>query len=142
MPERELKYDFGLLDWLNVILGIWLILSPILFRYSTIAPAFATEITLGVLILTLALYVGLRHLIIGTLAPHDGLGSDAALSWLQIPLGILVILAPFLQGYAAQIGTVIINNIVVGSLIMIVGFLVSVTHQMYIVKRPERPLVK
>jgi hypothetical protein len=136
MAERELKYDFGLFDWLNVILGIWLILSPILFRYSTIAVAFATEITLGVLILTLALYVGLRHLIIGTLAPHDGLGSDAALSWLQIPLGILVILAPFLQGYAAQIGTVIINNIVVGSLVMIVGFLVSISHQVYMVRKP------
>lgn len=128
---REMhRRDFGLLDWLSVLLGVWLIVSSIVFRYTTIAAAVSTEIALGVLVISLALYVSLRHVLVGTTAPHMGLSGDMVAAWLQIPIGVLIILAPFLLGYSGEIGVAIINNILVGAFVILIGLIVAVTHQM------------
>ena len=46
--------DYNFLPWLNVILGIWLIVSPFLLGYSTLMNVMYNDIIVGVLVAVIA----------------------------------------------------------------------------------------
>lgn len=125
MTER--RSDYGFLVWLNFFLGVWLILAPFVLGYTDILAAKSIDILIGVLVVSLSFYVAIRHTSTTTVPLHRG-GGDAAISWLQVPLGILLILAPFVLGYAELIGGNFINHVIVGALIALIGALVAYNH--------------
>jgi hypothetical protein len=117
--------NFGLTEWINFFLGVWLILSPFVLRYSGIRTAVTAETILGIIVVCLSLYIGLRHAFAQALSTQVG-GSDAPISWFLVPTGILIILAPFMLGYASSIGNLIVNEILIGAIVAVTSGLVSI----------------
>lgn len=137
MPEemRSRRRDFAPVEWLNFLAGVWLVISPFVLGYSETRAAISAEITLGIVLIGLSLYVGFRHLTRVMPVDHVG-GGDTLLSWIQVPLGVLIILAPFIFGYSTLIGGLIINEILIGLLVIVIGGLVAINHAR--VEREER----
>jgi len=78
---------------INILLGIWLIVSPWLFDYSGRAPVL-NSVYVGALIAMLAAF---------RLA---ALRRSAGLSAINVILGLWTIASPWVYGYAANIGAV------------------------------------
>ncbi len=88
---------------INVILGIWLIISPWIFRYVS-TRAYWNGVILGIAIGIIAL--------IRVITPYQ----TGPLSWLNVILGIWLIISPFvlrLESTAAHWNTIIVGIIVV-----------------------------
>ncbi len=95
---------------LNVIAGLWLILAPFILGYSDFAPAFWNDVIVGVLILASA-FAATR-----TYSPNP--------SWMNVVLGVWLILAPFMlnyDGYRAALA----NDLCVGLLVGILALLAA-----------------
>jgi len=89
----------------NLVLGIWLILSPFLFSYSS--SAMTDSIILGAIIAILA--------IIRLSAP-----AQTWACWLSGIAGLWLIIAPFIIGPIES--TVLWNQIIVGLALAVFGF--------------------
>lgn len=48
--------NYSFLPWLNVILGIWLIVAPFVLGYSTLTNAMWNDIIVGVLVAVIAFF--------------------------------------------------------------------------------------
>lgn len=83
----EAKSQSVTANWLGVIAGIWLIISPFVLGYANSA-ARTNDIWLGIIVGVLAL--------IRALAPLQAVW----LSWINLIAGIWLIIAPFALGYA------------------------------------------
>ena len=122
------KHDFGLADWLVLIAGVWLIVSPFALSYNDIPAALAAELTLGVVLVSLSALVAIRHAIGAVLPEYLTSGGDLALSTMLIPAGAVTVLSLFIFGYSPLIGNLIINEIVIGSFVIMISVLVTVNH--------------
>ncbi len=128
LTKRMGSHDFGLADWLILIVGVWLIVSPFALSYNDIPAALAAELTLGVILVSLSAFVAIRHAIGAVLPEYLSSGGDLALSTILVPTGVIVILSPFIFGYSPLIGNLVINEIVIGSFVIMVSVLVTVNH--------------
>ncbi len=102
-------------SWVNFILGLWLIVAPFALGYSHIAGAAPEDVILGILIAAFSLWMAAT------------LVAPAGPSWLVVLFGIWVIIAPFVLGYAHQLGRAIANDVIVGIVVLILG-LVRAVH--------------
>lgn len=99
-------------DWANLVLGLWLILSPWLLGYSATSAALWNALIVGVVVGLMALL----HLQNGPMWEE----------WVNVVLGVWLILSPWLLGFSAQ-GNATWNAVVVG---LLVGALaLSVTRE-------------
>jgi len=92
---------------LNVIAGIWLIISPFILSFNGLQPALWNTLIVGIIVVILA---GIRA---GNPTLYVGL------SWLNLLLGIWLIVAPFLlmySGFQVPLWNDIILGIIVGVL--------------------------
>ncbi|HSW77483.1 MAG TPA: SPW repeat protein [Candidatus Chromulinivoraceae bacterium] len=89
----------------NLVLGIWLILSPFLFSYTS--TAMTNSIILGAIIAILA--------VIRLSTP-----SQTWASWLNGIAGLWLIIAPFIIGSTES--AVLWNQIIVGLAVAVLGF--------------------
>lgn len=90
-------------DWVNVVFGVWLFISPFVLGYSTTSePAAWNSYVLGVAVTLFA--------IVALFAPQ--LWEE----WINLVLGIWLIISPFLLGYAA-IQAPVWNHVIMGVLI-------------------------
>ena len=92
---------------INFLVGLWLIFAPFILGYSDIGSATGNDIIVGILV---ALASGVR-LFTNFRARW--------LAWVNVVLGIWLILAPFILGYPAT--TPRINDIIVGIIIAALG---------------------
>jgi hypothetical protein len=93
-------------SWINLILGIWLIISPMLVGYSASHIPAGNNVILGVLLIASSWWI---------------LVSDAIeVGWFQILCGIRLIIAPFVLGYHA-LTSAMANDVIVGIIAVIVG---------------------
>lgn len=91
---------------LNIVAGLWLIIAPfVLVYYEAVTPMW-NDIIIGLLLVCLA---GLR-----VSRPI----TSAWASWVNVALGVWLVLAPFVLGYAA-LATPLWNDIVLG--IVVIG---------------------
>ncbi len=92
----------------NVLLGIWLIISPFVLGHARSNAFLVNNIVLGI--------------VIGVLALIRSSGSDprAGTSWLNIILGIWLIISPFALGFSNLMGPMI-NNVVVGIVVALIA---------------------
>jgi hypothetical protein len=49
------------LEWINAILGVWLIIAPFIIRYSDVSAALWNDIIVGIVVVVLAVWAALTH---------------------------------------------------------------------------------
>lgn len=94
-------------DWLNVLLGAWLAVSPFLLGYTSTPAAMWTAMIVGGLVLVLAFFE---------------LGDGPVWEeWATFLLGAWAVLAPWVLGFSG-LGTPVWNMVIVGVLIAGLAF--------------------
>lgn len=96
--------SFGLSN-INILLGIWLILAPFLLSYSGLSTPTWNDIIIGILVIGVALLRTFGYGMAGT-------------SWVNVVLGVWLILAPFVLNYRSN-ATPRWNDVILGILIVI-----------------------
>jgi hypothetical protein len=92
-------------SWVNVLLGIWLIISPFVVQYP-IHRAIWNNVVAGIIVIAVGLI-------------RFGMRRQPQWSWLNLILGIWTIIAPFAVGFFSM--TLTWSNIVVGILVAAVA---------------------
>lgn len=106
-------------SWLNVLAGAWLIIAPFVLHYTN-ATTRTNDILIGVIVAVLALFRGAIP------------SKNTWLSWVNLILGLWLIVAPFILGYANT--TPRWNDVIMG---LIVGGLAawsaySTSHEVHV----------
>jgi hypothetical protein len=101
-------------SWVNVLLGLWLIVSPWALGYGYGA-AVANDVVLGILIAAVALW--------SVSVPS----IETAPAWINVILGMWLIIAPWVLGVAGAAAYVGTNDPVIGILTIVFAALRIVT---------------
>lgn len=109
MPNRQ---QIMIMSGINILAGLWLILSPYILGYSGARGA-TNGIVLGVLIGIVAL--------VRVLSPF----SSGWLSWINVLFGLWLLISPFTNGYAVR--AMIWNYAIVGIIVGVMAVLSSAT---------------
>ena len=96
------------ISWLSVMIGAWLIVAPWIMGY-TAASAVAENAILGVAVVSVGFWS------IGTAA------AFTAPAWVNGMLGLWIMVAPWVIGYAHAASAATSNDVIVGIVIMIVA---------------------
>lgn len=91
------------LSWLVALTGLWEALAPFILGYSVTTIAMWNAIIVGVVLIILAIWA----------AVSNQAGVDRNLDWINVVLGVWLILAPFVLGYSAVL-MAMWNDIIVG----------------------------
>ncbi len=94
---------------LNILLGIWLIIAPFVLGYARLEAAQTNDIIVGILVA-----------IIATIRSF-GAFTQPGWSWMNVFLGIWLIIAPFVLGYS-NVSTPLWNDIILGILIAVMAW--------------------
>jgi hypothetical protein len=93
-------------SWLNILLGIWVIISPFVVQFAQLPAAMWNNVIVGIVIAVLA--------IIRTSTPRQ-----AGWSWVNVILGIWMIISPFALGVMTT--AIVSNNIILGIVIALIA---------------------
>ena len=85
---------------INLLAGIWLILSPFMLNYAAFGISATNMVTVGVIAVILAL--------IKLASPNASWAS-----WINLLLGLWLIISPFTMA-GASVGRVVTNDLIVG----------------------------
>ena len=107
-------------DWINVLFGVWLFVSPWVLGFSHIGAAAWNAYILGVAVFVFA--------VIALFSPQ--IWEE----WINLILGIWLIISPFILAYAAQHPVAMWNSIIMGILVGGDAFWAAVQPQ-----RPTTP---
>jgi SPW repeat len=99
-------------SWINLILGIWLIISPFAFGSMGLRVTAGNNIVLGILLIASSWWI----LAMVTRA--------VGVSWFQMLCGIWLVIAPFVLQYRA-VTHALANDVVVGIIVFVVGLIES-----------------
>jgi hypothetical protein len=98
----------GTASVLNVLAGLWLIISPFILTYANLPAAMWGTIAVGIVVLIFA-WIRVAN-------P----GQYVGLSWLNFLLGIWLIISPFVLGYSA-FPRATWNDVILGIIVLILG---------------------
>jgi len=104
------------LSWLVVLLGAWEFVASFILGYSAKTGALWDAIILGIALVILAGWAALSNLE----------GTAKPLSWINAVLGLWLIIAPFIIGYANLVGA-LWNDIIVGILVAVLSVWAAIT---------------
>ena len=93
-------------SWLNILLGIWVIISPFALAFGVFPRAMWNNVATGAAIVILA--------IIRTSA-----SQQPGWSWSNVILGVWLIISPFVLAFAMPVA--LWNNVILGIIIAIVA---------------------
>ncbi len=93
----------------NFLLGIWLIISPFVLAFTSLERAKWNNVAVGVAVGLLAL------------SRMSGSRTQANWSWINILLGIWMIISPFVLGFS-QYSTPLWNNVILGIFVAIAAW--------------------
>jgi hypothetical protein len=109
MADRDFAAQARIASGLNILLGIWLIISPWVFGYASAGPApMWNSVVVGALVLILA---ATRFS-----TPHTAPG----LSWTNLVLGLWTIASPWIYVYQG-LGNAMWDNVATGIAICLVA---------------------
>jgi len=94
---------------LNILLGIWLVIAPFVLNYARLEAAQTNDIIVGIIVA-----------IIGAIRSF-GAFTQPAWSWVNVVLGVWLIIAPFVLGYSGS-ATPLWNDIILGVIIAILAW--------------------
>jgi hypothetical protein len=97
------------LSALNVIAGIWLILSPFIVGYADLAGPMWNSIIVGGVVLVLAAIRAANPL------------HAVALSWINALLGVWLIIAPFVLVREMRTPGLTWNDVILGIVVLVLG---------------------
>ncbi|MER3537504.1 MAG: hypothetical protein C4298_05385 [Thermus sp.] len=97
-------------DWANLVLGLWLLLSPWLLGYTSLTNALWNSVIVGILVALMAL----MHLRGGPLWEE----------WVNLVLGIWLILSPWILGFSGMASPTW-NAVIVGVLVGLFALLAT-----------------
>ncbi|HLJ97318.1 MAG TPA: SPW repeat protein [Gemmataceae bacterium] len=100
---------------LNVLAGIWLIISAWVLGYSGVSAAMGDMLIVGIVVLILA-------------AIRLGTPGAVGLSWINVLLGIWLIISPFVLGFTAA-SAAMSNAIILGILVVLFGLWAALASQ-------------
>ena len=93
--------------WLNVLLGIWVVISPFVLAFGPSPVAVWNNVASGGAVAILALL-------------SSSMPRQPGWSWTNVILGIWLIISPFALGLMSA--TILWNNVILGIIIAIVGW--------------------
>jgi hypothetical protein len=93
-------------SWVNVLLGLWLVASPWVLGYGY-GPAVVHDVVLGITIGAVALW--------SATVPS----TQIAPAWINVALGLWLIVAPWMLGLASTVAYASTNDPLIGILTMI-----------------------
>ncbi|TFU14942.1 SPW repeat protein [Thermus tengchongensis] len=93
-------------DWANLVLGVWLILSPWLLGFSGTPAAMWNAVIVGA--------------VVGLMALMHLRGGPLWEEWVNVILGIWLILSPWILGFSGM-GNAMWNALIVGVLVGILA---------------------
>jgi hypothetical protein len=99
-------------SWVNLILGIWLVISQYVLGSTGAVATVANDIILGILLIATSWWI--------LAATTEVLG----VSWFQMLCGVWLVIAPFVLSYHAMTQA-LANDVVIGVIVFIVGLLES-----------------
>lgn len=105
-------------SWLNVILGIWLIIAPFVLNYAYNSTSLWNSVILGIAILIVA-YAATQS-------------TSPGPSWWNLIFGVWLIISPWVLGFVA--GTA--NTIIVGAIVGVLALAAALSKYQY---RPGHP---
>lgn len=91
------------LSWLVVLVGAWEVIAPFVLGYTVATGALWDAIILGIGLIIFA----------GWAALSNEISTIRGLNWINVILGVWLILAPFIIGYTS-FGAALWNDIIVG----------------------------
>lgn len=97
--ERKIRWQ----DWVNVLFGVWLIISPFIWGYSDNAVAAWNSYILGIAVALFA--------IIALFSPQ------AWEEWVNLILGVWLIISPFVLAFSSGLADATWTNIIMGILV-------------------------
>ncbi len=120
MNEREMIEGTGTsensygISWINILLGIWMIISPFALGFANVPRSLWNNVILGIVI-------GIVAIIRTSTTRQPGW------SWLNALLGIWVIISPLALGFV--LGNAIWNNVILGIIMTILAWSSGVRAQ-------------
>lgn len=93
---------------LDVLAGIWLLISPFVLSFGSATGAVTNNVIFGIIIGLLALFRFFN--------PRQAVG----VSWLNVVLGIWVLISPWVIGFSAY-SVATSNNVIMGIIIIILA---------------------
>jgi hypothetical protein len=93
---------------LDIIAGLWLIISPFFLAYGNLSRAMANDVILGIIIGILALI------------RFTGAFREGWISWINVLLGIWVLISPWALGYADN-AVAMRNNVILGIIVILLS---------------------
>jgi hypothetical protein len=99
-------------SWINLILGIWLIIAPFALGSMAMHVAVGNNVVLGILLIASSWWI--------LAAATEAVG----VSWFQMLCGIWLIISPFILHYGG-LTHAMANDVVVGIIAFVVGLLES-----------------
>jgi hypothetical protein len=95
------------ISWINILLGIWMIISPFALGFANVPRSMWNNVVLGIVIAIVAI-------IRTSTTRQPGWG------WLNALLGIWVVISPLVLGLV--LGNAIWNNVILGIIITILAW--------------------
>ncbi|MGH8101046.1 MAG: SPW repeat protein [Chthoniobacterales bacterium] len=93
--------------WINVLLGIWVIISPFVLGFALLPRAMWNNVVAGIIVAVLALV-------------RTGPARQAGWSWANVILGVWLIISPFVLAFVST--TAVWNNVILGIITLIVAW--------------------
>lgn len=96
------------ITWINLILGIWLIVSPFVLGHAASTVMTINDIVFGVLLLACSAWM------------LADMAAQIGVNWFQVLCSIWVIVSPFALRYQ-QLSRAMANDVIIGVIALIVG---------------------
>ena len=114
MESQDLRFGQRSIGgaWINVLLGIWVVISPFVLGFALFPRAIWNNVLAGIIVAILALV-------------RTGTPRQAGWSWANMILGIWLIISPFVLAFATTMA--VWNNVILGIIILIVAWATAAT---------------
>lgn len=98
------------LSWLVALAGLWEVIAAFVLGYSASTAALWDAIIVGIALIVLAAWAALS----------SAEGTDRTLDWINVVLGVWLIVAPFVLGYSV-VAAALWNDIIVGIVVVVLA---------------------
>ncbi len=98
------------LSWLVALAGLWEVIAAFVLGYSASTTALWDAIIIGIALIVLGVWAALSN----------QEGTDRALDWINVVLGVWLIIAPFVLSYTF-VTAALWNDIIVGIVVVVLA---------------------
>ncbi len=110
------------LNWIIALVGLWELISPFVLGFSSLTSATVDAVIVGALLIIFGVVAALKN----------SASTTRTLDWLNVILGIWLIIAPFALGFATLTAAGYISSIIVGIVEIVLGIWAAVAAGRYV----------